>query len=212
MVIIDSTDFLAVIPARKGSKGVPGKNTRPLCGKPLVTWTIQQALASEHLKHILVTSDDPEVLSIARKHKLMIHERPPELATDDSLIIDTLKVLVKKYPCKAVVLLQPTSPIRNPRLIDFCIEQHIYHPGQEVTVTGFDCYYKPYGADDSRRQDIKPFFYADGNVYIINSTLLQAGKMSSSNYYGVYHDESERYEIDTEFDFWLVQKILEERM
>ena len=83
--------ILAIIPARGGSKGLPRKNIKPLLGKPLIAWTIEQALASKYLDRVIVSTEDEEIAAISRKYCAEVpFLRPKELARDDSPTIDTL--------------------------------------------------------------------------------------------------------------------------
>jgi CMP-N,N'-diacetyllegionaminic acid synthase len=115
---------LAIIPARGGSKGVPGKNIRPLAGKPLLAWSIEAALASR-VGRIVVSSDSTEILEVATRYGAEPLERPAELATDDAptdeVLVHALVALgVDGYHPDLVVLLQPTVPVRRAGLIEEC--------------------------------------------------------------------------------------------
>ena len=110
-------DLCVLIPARRGSKRCPGKNTRPLGGKPLIEWTIEAAKAA-HVAQIIISSDDPAIWPIARYHQVELHIRKPEHATDDApdyLWVED--VLTQHWPNpdhKAyVAILRPTSPFRT---------------------------------------------------------------------------------------------------
>jgi CMP-N,N'-diacetyllegionaminic acid synthase len=107
-----SKDLTVLIPARAGSKRVPGKNTRLLGGKPLIEWTIEAAKAA-HVAQIIVSSDDPAIYPIARFHELTIHVRKPEHATDTAQdflwVRDVYPLLKTKY----FAICRPTSPFRT---------------------------------------------------------------------------------------------------
>lgn len=115
---------LAIIPARKGSKRLPGKNIRPFCGKPLVQWSIEAAQASKSVDRVLVTSDDPEVLSIARGCGVdLVIDRPAALATDTASSMDVVMHALEQARealggVGDVCLLQATSPLRSVSDID----------------------------------------------------------------------------------------------
>ena len=83
--------FLSIIPARGGSKRLPRKNVLDLCGKPLISWTIEAALYSKYLDEVVVTSDDNEILGIANNMKVRSIERPPHLASDTASTFDAVK-------------------------------------------------------------------------------------------------------------------------
>lgn len=204
--------ILGIIPARSGSKGILGKNKKLCAGKPLIQYTIDSAKLSSFLNKIVVTTDDNDIIELAKRNNIDIIRRPNELATDDSLIIDTLKHVLVSYPeTKVVVLLQPTSPIRFPHLIDVCVAKFLENKF-DCIVTGFDCNYKPYETYIGRRQDLDTFFYNDGNVYVLKPDRIREGKLNSTNYGTVYTSREENVEIDDAFDFWLAEQILLKRM
>lgn len=110
-------DALAFIPARGGSKRLPGKNIRPLAGKPLLAWTIEAAAASGAFSRLVVSSDDAEILDVARKFGAEVDRRPDELATDRARNFQVLAEYLGRTPENlppAVALLPPTSPLRRP--------------------------------------------------------------------------------------------------
>ena len=121
--------FLAIIPARSGSKGIKDKNIRSFCGKPLIYYTIKEAKKSKFLNRIIVSTDSKKYAAIAKKYGAEVpFLRPKELARDKSLIIDVVIDLLKKleirenYKPDYIVLLQPTSPLRTCQDIDKCIK------------------------------------------------------------------------------------------
>lgn len=119
---------VAVIPARGGSKSVPYKNLHPLGGKPLLAWPIETALATTAIDKVIVSTDDERIAEAAREHGAEVHRRPPELATDTALVIDTIRHLHRQLvesgtPDDIMVLLEATSPFRSPELVTRCIER-----------------------------------------------------------------------------------------
>ena len=113
---------IAIIPARAGSKGVPGKNKKLIDGKPLISYTIEAALQSKLLSEVWVSSDDAEIIELAKQYPgIRIHNRDTVLATDHSPVADTVKEIIKQTDCDAVMLLQPTAPIRTGKNIDEAI-------------------------------------------------------------------------------------------
>ena len=115
--------FLAVIPARGGSKRLRRKNLLDLHGKPLIAWTIEAGLQSKYLDKVVVSSEDKDILDIAREFKTDIIKRPNRLASDTATSFDVLKHAIDNLESyDYVVLLQPTSPLRNAMHIDEAIE------------------------------------------------------------------------------------------
>ena len=115
--------FLAIIPARGGSKRLPRKNLLDLCGKPLIAHSIEAAQKSKYMSKVVVSSDDEEILNIAKEYKADFIKRPDELASDTATTFDALKHTLEnvgKYDY--VVLLQPTSPLRSEKHINEAIE------------------------------------------------------------------------------------------
>src|SRR5271168_1608848 len=94
--MINGARVVAVIPARGGSKSVPGKNIRPLGGKPLIAWSIATAKKVADVDRVIVSTDDAKIAGISRDHGAEVYERPAHLATDTSLVIDALKYLVQQ--------------------------------------------------------------------------------------------------------------------
>jgi CMP-N-acetylneuraminic acid synthetase len=202
--------ILGIIPARGGSKGVPGKNLKRLCGKPLVAWTIEAAKKSKLLDKYVVSTDDEEIAKVSKKYGAGVIHRPPELARDETPILPVLQDALKKIDADVVVLLNPTSPIRNPDLIDHCIRRFL-DSGADSLATGFMCKYKEYGTYDCRRQDLAGFFYDDGNVYVIKADLIKKGDRFGKKIERVITDKEQNVDIDDDFDFWLAEQILKKR-
>ena len=106
--------YLAVILARGKSKRLPGKNLKKINGKPLIAYTILSALNCKYLDEIIVSSDDKKILKVSKKYGANILKRPKHLATDKAKTSDTLiHVIQKNLTFDYVILLQPTSPLRN---------------------------------------------------------------------------------------------------
>jgi len=116
--------ILALIPARGGSKGLPGKNIKPLLGKPLIAWTIEQAKASKYVDRVVVSTDDDEIAEVAIRYGAEVpFLRPKELARDDSPTIDAILHALDFFSDKGerfdlLALLEPTSPLRDSEDID----------------------------------------------------------------------------------------------
>tara|TARA_E500000178_G_scaffold326139_2_gene354112 strand:+ start:350 stop:1054 length:705 start_codon:yes stop_codon:yes gene_type:complete len=116
--------LLAIIPARGGSKGIPRKNIKKLCGKPLIAWTIEVAQQVKQIDRVFVSTDDEEIAKVAEMWGAKIpFLRPPELATDrTSSVATALQVLDMLPEFDEIIWLQPTSPLRTRRDINEVIE------------------------------------------------------------------------------------------
>ena len=181
---------IAIIPARGGSKGVPGKNKTLIDGKPLISYTVEAALQSKLLLQTWVSSDDPEILELARQYpSIQIHKRDSSLATDQSPVADTVAKIIKETDCDAVMLLQPTAPIRTGKDIDAAIDLLETSPETNsvisvVAMTDIHparMYWKKENLLSSilpefeqvRRQDIPPAYYRNGSIYLVRRTAFE---------------------------------------
>lgn len=202
--------ILGLIPARGGSKGVPGKNIKMINGKPLIAWTIERALQSRLLDMVVVSTDSVEIAETARENGARVLMRPAELATDTASTQDVMVHVLRQIPADILVLLQPTSPCRSEGLIDECIHEFIEN-GYDSLATGFMCDYKEYGKNALPRQQIKGFFYDDGNVYVIKADNILKGDRYGKKIGRKLISRYENAEIDDMFDFWMLEKILEKQ-
>jgi len=203
--------ILGVIPARGGSKGIPQKNIRQVCGKPLIAWTIEAAQQSVLMDRWVVSTEDPEIARISRRYGAEILNRPPQLATDTTPTLHVLKHALDHVSADIVVLLQPTSPIRSSGLIDRCIRQ-FQDTQADSLATGFMCKYQEYALDNNlRRQDRAGFFYDDGNVYVLRAAMVSAGEQFGEKIERVLLDREQNIEVDDFFELWLAEKVLERR-
>jgi len=124
--MLNGKRVIAVIPARGGSKSVPGKNIRPLAGTPLIAWSIIIAKQVQEIDRVIVSTDDDKIADISRQFSAEVYPRPVELATDDALVIDALKDLIRtlkaeqEFP-EVLVILEPTCPFRSVEDVRECL-------------------------------------------------------------------------------------------
>jgi CMP-N-acetylneuraminic acid synthetase len=191
---------LGLIPARGGSKGVPRKNIRPLCGKPLLQYTAESALAACRLSRVILSTDDEEIAAVGRQAGLQVpFLRPAELARDDTPMLSVVQHALNWLAWRgdrfdAVCLLQPTNPFRKPEDIDGCIEllertnadsivtilpvPHEYNP-HWVYFQGQDGSLQLSTGEDqpiSSRQSLPNAYHREGSVYVVRSSVVTAGK------------------------------------
>jgi CMP-N,N'-diacetyllegionaminic acid synthase len=126
--LIKSQNVVALIPARGKSKSVLCKNLHPLNGRPLLAWPIETALATLEVDRVLVSTDDEKIATAGRAFGAEIHWRPDELASDTSLVIDTVRhvrdmLKAATKPAQILVLLEPTSPFRTPAMVSRCLNR-----------------------------------------------------------------------------------------
>jgi len=200
---------LAVIPARGGSKGLPGKNIKLICGKPLIAWSIEAAAEAKEIDRVVVSTDNAEIADVARSCGAEVLIRQAELATDESTTIAVLKnIATEIQDADDFIVLQPTSPLRNKDLIDSCIQ--LYNQGEYSNLaTGFWCKSQEFGSHNNmRRQDYKGFFYDDGNVYILTRKLVEQGKWYGKKICRYVISREQNYEIDDEIDFIILDALM----
>lgn len=203
----ESRPIVAVIPARGGSKGVPRKNVRLVAGRPLIVWTIEAARQAKHLDRCLISTEDEEIASVARRAGAEVLSRPPELATDEASTVDVIRHAVDAVPASVVVVLQPTSPIRRQGLIDSCIEKFLAEDADSLGTVHRDYSYE-YGADMPRRQEIRPRLVDNGNVYVLRAEVIKAGRWLGERLAVFETTCQEGIEIDDDFDLWLAEQVL----
>ncbi|WP_348260848.1 acylneuraminate cytidylyltransferase family protein [Telmatobacter sp. DSM 110680] len=124
--MLNGKRVIAVIPARGGSKSVPGKNIRPLAGTPLIAWSIVIAKQVQEIDRVIVSTDDDKIADVSRQFAAEVYPRPVELATDDALVIDALKDLVctlkaEQESAEVLVILEPTCPFRSVADVRECL-------------------------------------------------------------------------------------------
>lgn len=200
---------LAVIPARGGSKGLPGKNVRIMNGKPLIAWSIEAAQRASKVGRVLVSTDSEEIAQVARQFGAEVLPRPAHLATDEATTIAVLQHVAVEIPdATSFVVLQPTSPLRDDGLIDDCIENHECG-GFSNLATGYWCKYQEFGSHNNmRRQDFKGFFYDDGNVYVLSRALVERGMWFGDNICRKEIARHQNFEIDDEIDFVILESLM----
>lgn len=221
--------MIAIIPARGGSKGLPGKNIRPLNGKPMIAYAIEVALASSHISEVVVSTDDPEIYKIALQYGAKdTFLRPTELACDSSLAIDnyiyTLERLKREYDynIEQFIVLQPTSPLRTVEDIDRAITlfkskgaDSVISYCEELHPISWHKYIKEDGKLDnifpdtlSNRQDVKPSYYPNGAIFIFSYELIKSGRYYSDNTYPFLMPRNRSVDVDTLEDFQYIEFLM----
>jgi N-acylneuraminate cytidylyltransferase len=227
--VIEGEKVLAIVAARGGSKGVPGKNIRVVGGRPLVVWSIAAAQSSKRVDRVILSSDDQAIIAAAREAGCEVpFVRPPQLATDTASMLDVVHHAVKECGdgFKWVVLLQATSPLRTAADIDATIDacRDADAPAC-VTVTPSDksplwMFYREVdghmrpvldGLPTFRRQDLPPAFTLNGAVYVARISWL-ADRNSFLSPDTVCHvmPRERSVDIDTEMDFAITRTLLSE--
>ena len=180
-------------------------------GKPLIAWSIESARKSKLLDDFVVSTDDYEIADISRHYGAKVIDRPAELATDEATTVFVIQHIVNLLNPDIVVVLQPTSPIRDDDLIDKCISKFIEIKPDNLA-TGYYCKMREYGTyDNLSAQDMEGFFYDDGNVYVLRRELILEGKWTGKNIAKIPISREQNYEIDDEVDFFIIEKLMEKR-
>ncbi|HYA86308.1 MAG TPA: acylneuraminate cytidylyltransferase family protein [Nitrospirota bacterium] len=224
---------IGIIPARGGSKGLPGKNIMMLCGKPLIAWSIEAGLRSKYLDHVMVTTDSEEIADVSKKYGATVpFLRPQELARDYSTTFDAVQHTVEHYrnmlgnTFDYIILLEPTSPLREKDDIDNMIKELVEnenhydsivsigevheHPSIMKKVIGNSLV--PFCEElklTTRRQDNQPAYFPYGVAYIVKTSVLLKEKTfytSRTTFYKI--NRYQNYEIDDIYDFLAIENIM----
>lgn len=223
---------LVLIPARGGSRGIPGKNIKSLNGKPLIYYTLDVACAVASPENICVSTDSDEIIGIVREYGLGVpFKRPDYLATDTIGSYDAILHAIDFYEQRGmqydrVVLLQPTSPFRTGTHIREALS--MYQPGLDMVVSVKIAHANPYfnlfeentegfltrskSGRFTRRQDCPVVYEFNGAIYIMNVQSLKIKphtKFSRIRKYVMTEEDS--LDIDTKFDWIVAEAILSER-
>ncbi len=227
--------ILGLIPARGGSKRVPKKNIQPLCGKPLVAYTIEAAGASRLVNRVIVSTDSPEIAEVSREFGAEVpFLRPEGIARSSSTEMEFFEHALgwlkenEGYEPDFIVLLYPTSPLRRPQTIDRAIELMLSHPEADSLRSVRCCSEHPYKMWVIEDGYLKPFVKSDDpnthtlayhllpEVYIQNasiyitkpSTLREKGSPTGDLVIPFVMDEIESIDINTPLDFRVAELVL----
>lgn len=227
--------FLAIIPARSGSKGLPNKNIKELCGLPLIAWSIKAGLKSKYIDKVVVTTDSQEYAEIAKSYGAEVpFLRPNELSLDTSTTFDSIKHTIDFYRNQLnqifdyIVLLEPTSPLRETNDIDNAIEllfanqkassivgiskSESQNPAFLVKLQPHSQLIEGYINKDFspiRRQDIEEFFFFEGTIYISETnSLLKNQNFYYKNTMGYVVPKWKSLEVDDEDDFLMIEAMM----
>lgn len=174
----------AFIPARGGSKGLPGKNIIEFHGKPLIHWTIKAALDSRCFDTVLVSTDSQEIADIAVASGAIVPWlRPAYLSTDEATTMDAVIHALDQSPADTVVVLQPTSPLRTSEDIRACVKKHLETGRPVVSVTAAKPWIFAKVGDSvtpafdfaDRRQDAD-YVSPNGAIYVLSADFVRSGR------------------------------------
>lgn len=232
--MINGKSVIAIIPARGGSKGLPGKNIKSLCGKPLIAWSIEAGLGSQYIDEVMVTTDSDDIANVARQFGASVpFIRPAELASDTATSMDVIRHTLNFYDNKLdkkfdyTVLLEPTSPLRVTDDIDKAIVNLLENSQAKAivgvcktesqnpaflvkkNVNNFLVGYENSDMKILRRQDINEVFFFEGSVYVSDTaTLLTKNTFYHENTLGFEFPKWQSLEIDDLEDFIMVEALM----
>jgi len=224
--------ILAIIPARGGSKGLPGKNIIKINGKPLIGWTIEQAKACEFIDEIFLSTDSEEIAKVAEQFGITVPSlRPIELASDTASSIDviiyTIDLLKKSKEFDIVILLEATSPLRDIEDISCALKILIETEGAE-SIVGI-CktenahpdflvhkdnrnFIRPYGKNEfifKRRQELDNLYFFEGSLYISYiKTLINRKTFYHEKALGYEMPKYKSFELDDIVDFKIIEALM----
>ncbi len=219
---------LAIIPARGRSKGVPRKNIRDVAGKPLIAWTIEEAQKSRHISHLLLSSEDEEIMTVARRSGCACVRRPDHLATDTTttpeVVLDVLQEVGDEF--SHVVVLQPTSPLRTVEDIDRALQRCLSEDAA-ACVTVCEATHSPlwtFRIESDRlvswtshppppyRQALPSLYILNGAVYVAQVEHFKEARTFFTQETVPHVMPQERsLDIDTEFDLTVCALLLSAR-
>lgn len=227
----DHPGATAVILARAGSKGLPGKNALQLAGRPMVCHSIAHCRAATSLTRLLVSTDCPQVRAAAEREGVEVIVRPADLASDQATVDAAARHALLDDRAPIVVILYANVPIRPSGLIDRAVTQLIasgadsvqsyapvgkYHPYWEVKIDDSGRV-SPYVANTVyRRQDLPPLFIPDGGVIVVRRDCLYAVVEGQPHAFlgrdrrGVHNRAGEVVDIDDRMDFLFAEFLLNE--
>lgn len=230
--MINEKKVMALIPARGGSKGIKRKNIKDLCGKPLIAYTILAAKESCYIDEVYVSTEDMEIAEIAKQYGAVIPVlRPMELAEDKSktldVVIHAVNNFINKNEWDALVLLQPTQPLRTVEDIDGAIE-FFYQNGRKSIVSISEVrdspilmrYFDQNGdmqklldvSSTVRRQDMPKYYHVNGVIYINAIEEINENTSFNDNRLGFIMEQIHSVDIDQEEDLYLARYYIEKNL
>ncbi|MBQ5852168.1 MAG: acylneuraminate cytidylyltransferase family protein, partial [Lachnospiraceae bacterium] len=231
--MINGQSVIAVITARKGSKGIPGKNIVDICGKPMICYTVEAAVNCSYVDEVMVTTDCEEIAEICKESGASVpFLRREELSTDEATSVDVVvdavefyrKELGKSYD--VVMLLQPTSPLRDDKDIEKALEVFMEH-GMKSLASVNEVLDHPIliremqegeikriinTKSDVRRQDMPTFYRVNGAIYINRSEQITAELSFNDNEVGYVMDRSHSVDVDSYIDLELVRVLVKNKI
>jgi CMP-N,N'-diacetyllegionaminic acid synthase len=226
--MIDGKTILAIVPARGGSKRLHRKNVLSLAGKPLILWSIEAGSKSKYIDKLVVTSDDKEILGVSEISGVQQIVRPKELASDESSSFSVVQHVIETIDetFDFIVLLQPTSPLRNEIHIDKALEllaqkeadavisvSKMEHSPLWANILPSDKSMSGFIKEDIksvRSQDLPEYFRLNGAIFICETVRLMNEKtfMIENNIFAFEMDRNISVDIDVKEDLLIAEMFL----
>lgn len=225
--------IIAVVPARGGSKGLPGKNIKNMNGKPLICWTLNKAKKSKYIDKIYVSTDSEEIANVCKQAGVIVPElRPKELAEDSSSTVDVLLYTLKHLESNGetydyLLLLEPTSPLRKDNDIDDMIVKGVENPDADgvisvgkvqlehpsivkrITDEGFIIPYTSSNVFYYQRQMEDEALFPYGVGYLVNvKRFIETRMIYMDKMLPYFIERWQNYEIDDKYDFECISTIM----
>lgn len=221
--------MIAIIPARGGSKGLPGKNIKLLDGKPMIAYTIEAALGAKRIDEVFISTDDPDIYEIAVGYGAKASFlRPAELATDTALAVDnyiyTVERLIREfgYRIDTFVVLLPTSPLRTSEDIDAAIKlfeakdaDSVVSYTREVHPLFWHKFLNEDGTFENifdetiqNRQELRPSYYPNGAIFVFRYNLIKQKKYYTDRSFAYVMPRFRSVDVDTIEDFEYVEFLM----
>jgi CMP-N,N'-diacetyllegionaminic acid synthase len=225
--VYKNKSFLAIIPARGGSKRLPRKNILDLNGKPLIAWSIEAGLSSKYIDKVVVTSDDDDILNLSKSLGVEILMRPDYLASDTATTFDTIKHVIEKVAnYDYIILLQPTSPLRDGLHIDEAIEL-LENKKASAVISVCKMDHSPLWSNtidkslsmvgflkdevlNKRSQDLEKYYRLNGAIYICKTERYIEEKkfFLKDNIFAYKMDRKNSVDIDENIDLEIAKFLL----
>lgn len=224
--------MIAIVPARCGSKGLPGKNIKNLLGKPMIAYTIEEALKSKYISEVIVSTDCKEIEDIALKYGAKSYFlRPQKLSRDSSKAIDNyiytldkLKIEFRK-DIEEFIVLQPTSPLRGANDIDKAIElfkKKSAHSVVSYTEETHPIQWHKYITKEGKfenifeetiqnRQELKKSYFPNGAIFVFKYDLIKQGLYYNKNSFAYIMPNENSIDVDTIDDFNYIEYLLSKK-
>jgi CMP-N,N'-diacetyllegionaminic acid synthase len=221
-------NYVALIPARGGSKEIPKKNIIPFAGAPLISHTIKAALSSKNIERCVVSTDDAEISCVATEYGAEVLRRPDELSTDASTTQSAVDHFLENAQvcCNSIIILQPTSPLRNEMHIDECVDLMTKN-NKTSAFSGCFVEHHPYKffkndgsifplsswEDLSRPRQLLPIFYRqNGAIYVMKISEYSSNRRFISEDSFLYlMEKNESVDIDSEEDLLFAEILFKKR-